>query len=245
MKMKLTAYLVHHTGSMIRFVTSQLPYLPKIDKFVYVVLPSGERIKCKFHLHRANPYIAGPRIIHWIKGILPFGSKRKIMVRIISQDKYFVYMKEQVGRYRKTKKIQDKEKICLEKLIKNLLSISEKPKKIRHKMYNKLLSKRVNSDLVKKVFGVKCQVRDCEYSVKMNKDLMDLISEVHHLEHLSRGGSNSPYNLAILCANHHAILHRDKTARIIKNKGDDILVTYLNGKINKWICRDLSILHNQ
>ncbi|MFH2070979.1 MAG: hypothetical protein ABIJ11_07250 [Elusimicrobiota bacterium] len=245
MKKKLTAYLVHHTGSMIRFVTSQLPYLPKSDKFVYVVLPSGESIKCKFHLHRANPYMAGSRIIHWIKGIIPFGNKRKIMIHIISQNKYFVYMKGQVGRYKKAKKIQGREKNCLKKLIKKLLGISTRPTKSRHKMYNKLLSERVNSDLVKKVFGVKCQIQDCEYSVKMNKDLMSLTSEVHHLEHLSRGGSNSPYNLAVVCANHHAILHRDKTAKIIKNKGDNVLVTYLNRKINKWICRDLSVLHNQ
>ena len=241
MNKKLTAYLVHNTGSMIRFVTSQLPHLPKNDKVVYVVLPSGEKIKCKFNSNPANPNITGPELVHWLKGFIPPRNKKEIIVKINSFDEYFVYLKNQVIKGN----IPKKEKVDLKKLIKQLLNISKQPPKSRKKKYYNLFRKRIASDLVKKVFGVKCQIQDCEYSVKMNNDLRSLISEVHHLEHLSRGGSNSPYNLAVVCANHHAILHRDKTAKIIKHKGDDVLVTYLNGKIKKWICRYLSILHNQ
>lgn len=244
MGIKLPAYLVHHTGSMIRFVTSQLVYLPTKDKYVYVMLPNGGKIRCKFHLHIANPYIAGEKLVHWIKGVVSFAQKKRVIVEIISEDEYFIYMKRRVNKSKKMREFHRKERNSIEQLLKKLLSISVKPPLIRRKMYSKILSKRVHSNLVKKVFGVNCQVENCEYTAEETEVSMKLISEVHHLEHLSRGGSNSPYNLAVLCSNHHAIFHRDKTAKIMRSSGDNVLVTYLNGKRKKWIVRDLSALHN-
>jgi hypothetical protein len=55
----LDARLVHHTGSMIRFVTSQLPYLPTRDTACTVHLPDGQEFAGHFHRHPQNPYVAG------------------------------------------------------------------------------------------------------------------------------------------------------------------------------------------
>jgi hypothetical protein len=44
----LDCALVHHTGSMIRFTTSQLDDLPDDDRNVSIVLPDGEVIPGRF-----------------------------------------------------------------------------------------------------------------------------------------------------------------------------------------------------
>ena len=58
---------------------------------------------------------------------------------------------------------------------------------------------------------------------------------------LARGGTNSPFNLAVVCSNHHSIFHRDKSARIVKRKGDNILVSYDKRRRKEQIIRDLLI----
>jgi hypothetical protein len=38
-----------------------------------------------------------------------------------------------------------------------------------------------------------------------------LIVDVHHLTHLSAGGTDSPMNLSVLCTAHHSLVHRAPT----------------------------------
>lgn len=241
--MKIIADLVHHTGSMIRFTTSQLDYLPNRDELIEVILPDGTKIKCRFHLHKANPYIAGEKIVHWIKGIVPFGEKRKVFVEITSGNKYLVYMVKTFIQDRKTKKLPKNKEDSFKKLLKRLSMLSSQPAKIRRQKYIETFNNRINSNLIKEVFGINCQVENCEYTSNENRVLMNFMSEVHHLEHLASGGTNSPFNLAILCSNHHSILHRDATAKIINLRGDNVQISYFHGKRKKWIIRDLSMLH--
>lgn len=244
MSIKIMADLVHHTGSMIRFTTSQLVYLPKQDEYITIILPDGSKFRCKFRRNVANPYIGGKRLIHWIKGFVKFGEKKKVIVEIISHYKYLIYMSEQANKLVNQKKFIKSEKDSLKVLLRKLLAISKKPPKIRHKLYDKVLENRINSNLVKQAFGTTCQVQNCEYTAHENKNVLKYLSEVHHLEHLSHGGGNSPYNLAVVCANHHSIFHRDKSAKIFERNGDDVHISYLDGSRKKWIKRNLSPLHN-
>jgi 5-methylcytosine-specific restriction protein A len=68
---------------------------------------------------------------------------------------------------------------------------------IRIKRYQKIVK------MLKKKYNYKCQL--CGYSFHMDngKDYC----EAHHIEMLSEGGSQSPENVIILCANHHRIFH--------------------------------------
>lgn len=242
--MVISANLIHHTGSMIRFTTRQLKYLPKRDEVVDVILPDGSKVKGKFRRHPANPYIAGRKIVYWIKSFVPFRKKEIASVRIISKKKYLVYIGKSWVKSKRGNILLRREKESLRELFNKLLKISKKPTKIRRREYHKVLSKRINSALVKKVFGVECQVENCEYTANEDTDVVRFLTEVHHLEHLARRGTNSPFNLAVVCSNHHSIFHRDKTAKIIECKGDNVRISYNNGNRKKWIIRNLSILHS-
>src|SRR5450759_1171336 len=77
---QLDAALVHHTGSMIRFVTSQLPNLPATDMDCLLELPDGRVVKGRFHRHRENPYVGGPSVVGWIKSWVAF--RETVPVRV-------------------------------------------------------------------------------------------------------------------------------------------------------------------
>ena len=66
--------LVHHSGTMIRFVTSQLLSLPSSDQSCSVLLPDGQEVQGRWHPHPENPYLAGPALVRWIKSWIPYGG---------------------------------------------------------------------------------------------------------------------------------------------------------------------------
>ena len=74
------ASLVNHTGSMIRFTTSQLEYLPDKDTKVYITTPDGKTIEGKFHPNHENPYIGGPEVVDFVKSHIEFGETKDIVV---------------------------------------------------------------------------------------------------------------------------------------------------------------------
>lgn len=233
---KLRVDLVHHTGSMIRFITSQLPYLPISDKYITVRLPDGTKLLCKFHLHPDNPYIAGRKLIKWIKSWIPFGQKDRAIVYESPKGNFNIALPTK-------KRISQVDNSALIELRRRLLQASKTSPRKRRERYEIIVRERINSNLVKKLFGEKCQVENCSFTATISPHLLPFISEVHHLEHLSKGGANSPYNLAVLCANHHSIFHRDSSATIVKKKKDDVCISYDNGRRKEWIRRDLSVLH--
>lgn len=93
----LDCTLVHHTGTMIRFVTSQLPSLPTADQDVWVALPNGRAVRGRFHLHPANPYVGGPDVVSYIKGILDFGQNSRMLIDISPGGTWTLYSVDDAG----------------------------------------------------------------------------------------------------------------------------------------------------
>ena len=61
---------------------------------------------------------------------------------------------------------------------------------------------------VKLKYENKCQICGCNFTfLKKNGEYY---SEVHHLELLSKGGSQDSSNVVVLCANHHRMFHYAK-----------------------------------
>lgn len=60
------------------------------------------------------------------------------------------------------------------------------------------------ADHLQKVYDGRCQV--CQWAPKNRYG--DFLCQAHHLQWLSRGGSDSFDNLALLCPNHHIAVHR-------------------------------------
>ena len=59
-----------------------------------------------------------------------------------------------------------------------------------------------------------CQVDGCGFAETLAEDLRPTIVEVHHVVSVSSGGSDSPLNLCVLCANHHAVIHHAPTSAV-------------------------------
>jgi len=93
-------------------------------------------------------------------------------------------------------------------------------------------------------FGAKCQVRGCPFTSLVAVDLLPLVVEVHHLRAVAGGGSDSLFNLSVLCANHQRLVERVPGRRLIETDvTDDVLIRYNNGAI--LIERDLSVLRER
>ena len=69
----LPCALVHHTGSMIRFRPRQLGDLPRGDRDLQIILPSGRLVGGHFRRNEANPNVSGRELVAYIKRRLRFG----------------------------------------------------------------------------------------------------------------------------------------------------------------------------
>ncbi len=93
-------------------------------------------------------------------------------------------------------------------------------------------------------FGERCQVRGCEFTIGLQREHLGLVLEVHHLKGVARGGSDSPFNLAVLCANHHRLCEGLPGVEAVEVSGsDDVLIRYTDGSF--LIERDLTSLREQ
>lgn len=64
---------------------------------------------------------------------------------------------------------------------------------------------RRNVELLQRLYGGRCQI--CLFDPRDR--YRHRLCHGHHIEWLSRGGEDEPYNMALLCPNHHAAVHRD------------------------------------
>ena len=93
-------------------------------------------------------------------------------------------------------------------------------------------------------FGRRCQVQGCEFTKVLPDELVEYVLEVHHLEGVAEGGSDSPFNLAVLCANHHRLCDGLPGAKIIESdETDDVTSQYDGGSF--LIERDLTPLRER
>jgi hypothetical protein len=72
--------LVHHTGTIIRFRTSQLPLLPDASVDIYLLLPTGAVAAGHFNRHQQNPNISGREVVRYIKRIVRYRKTKDVLV---------------------------------------------------------------------------------------------------------------------------------------------------------------------
>jgi len=70
---------------------------------------------------------------------------------------------------------------------------------------------------------------------------MRAIVVVHHVEWIAWGGSDSPLNVCLMCANHHAIVHHAPTISKVKKCDLERVVIQANGETLE-IVRDMNRL---
>ncbi len=202
---ELQATLVHHTGSMIRFVPSQLSFLPKADVDCQVTLLDGTTVEGRFHLNRANPYIGGRLLVRWIKTWTRWNQPVDVMV-------------EQVGRGNRlrlrmlgTRPAATQERRQVRRGALRLASVESTRRRREYSAWERDPALR---RVVLQAWPQRCQVRGCPSSSTIPPNLLPSVLEVHHVVYVSAGGLDSPLNICLLCANHHTLIHRAPTSEV-------------------------------
>jgi len=89
-------------------------------------------------------------------------------------------------------------------------------------------------------WGASCQVVGCTSAAGLPGHLHRALIDVHHFNHVAAGGADSPLNIGLLCASHHALIHRAPKSKLNSCDGQSALVQ-VNGIVLK-IKRDVTAL---
>lgn len=205
----LDAALVHHTGTMIRFVPSQLGNLPSSDTDCVVVLPDGVILNGRFRRNPANPYVAGRDVVRWIKSWISYGEITQARVRQLGTgDRLALELPPAATPPTVDPSIRRRVKAARSRLLRTpsgprrrkALEVWERDPALRH--------------FVLAIWGNRCQVQGCRVQARLPTSLAGRVVDVHHLTHVSSGGSDSPMNLCVLCTAHHALIHRAPSSSV-------------------------------
>ena len=63
-------------------------------------------------------------------------------------------------------------------------------------------------------WGPTCQVVGCTFLATVPGHIRHKMVDVHHLNHVARGGTDSPLNICVLCVVHHQLIHRAPTSTL-------------------------------
>lgn len=242
--------LVHHTGSMIRFTTAQLPRLPPADVDIQVVLPSGRVVPGHFRRHPANPNVSGVELVRYIYGRVPFGQNIRALIEVSGQV-WRVYDLQPAVEFVEEKGLASRrlpQGYLQADSVKRILEIADAPaeRKERIAVYDQFLRPPALRRLTLELMGHECQVEGCDApdlfaaAWPTEPAVPRAILDVHHVEPLARVVDHHPRNLCVICGNHHRLIHGLR-AWSIDHDGDDILLSRPGGALR--IERDLSFLN--
>lgn len=207
----LDAALVHRSGSMLRFTTRQLAYLPLKDCELDVVLPDGQVVVGRFHRHAQNPYVAGRQLISWIKSWLPPDESLPVRVsQVGSLDRVLI---EIAG---VSISSPSSPVVGIARALRTLAKQDAPRRRVQYERWERNASLRT---FILSVWTPHCQVVDCnsEATTGIPRHLAGRLVDVHHLNHVSMGGGDSPLNLAVLCVMHHQLVHRAPKSRLLNS----------------------------
>lgn len=199
----LPARLVHHTGTMVRFTTRQLARLPQGDVDCRLRLPDGAIIEGHFRRHPQNPYIGGRALVRWIKSWVPYNAPTDVTVHQVGSGN--VIRLEVVGAILPEKDV----------VVTHARSLAREPRaERRRRLYARWERDPRLRSVAIAAWGPVCQVTGCSSLSEVPAYIQPKMVDVHHLNHVASGGSDSPLNISILCVVHHQLIHRAMTAEL-------------------------------
>jgi len=208
--------LVHDTGTMIRFRTSQLGDLPGASRDFQVVLPTGQVVDCHFNRHPQNPNISGRDLVRYIKRRIAFGGREDALVERRTANLWVVHLvSEAVAIARAARVPTDRVRrgALHPQDIGTLVALAdrENDRGRRVETYKRVLRPAALRRMMVSIVGARCMVDGCEACEAFEHDWGagsgEVIVEVHHIEQVANTIDHHPRNLCILCANHHRFVH--------------------------------------
>ena len=217
---ELRARLVHHTGSMVRFTTSQLVALASQDCDVAARFPDGVCAVGRFHPHPQNPYIAGAPVVQWIKGWVPYARPVEVAVRQVGDELCIVVPSTF------TPPEGSVSESSISAVTRKLSALAHQPvgprRRVRYEAWERNPHLRA---VVLAAWGARCQVVGCDLlEAVRDGDVTNKLVDVHHVTHVGLGGQDSPANLTVLCVVHHAILHRVTPTTVVTDNLTQVII---------------------
>ena len=208
--------LVHDTGTMIRFRTSQLGALPSASGDIQLLLPTGRVVNGYFNRHRQNPNVSGRELVRYIKQRLRFGERedvlleRRIAVWVVHLLSQAISIAGDANIHEDIIKEGDLQVQDFTALV--ALADREHHRGARVGTYKRMLRPAGLRRLVMQAVGCdRCMVQDCNaresFEATWGPGCSAMIIDVHHIEKLAHTVDHHPRNLCVLCANHHRFVH--------------------------------------
>ena len=212
--------LVHHTGSMLRFRTSQLRFLPTDDIDCNITLMDGKTIQGRFHRHRQNPYIGGRELVGWIKQWVIWNNPQSVLVQQVGTGMN-IRLRPTDGVSVLTSEGRNvRRRLLRYGGIKDIVR--------RRREYTAWERDPALRKFILDIWGSRCQVEGCNSATDLPRHLASNVLDVHHINSVARGGSDSTSNLCLICASHHVLLHRSPSMRVLSNGPEEIRIA-VNG----------------
>lgn len=235
--------LVHHTGTMIRFRTSQLGDLPKASQDVALLLPTGRIVTGRFNRNLKNPNVSGESLVQYVKRRLGFGEREDVLLERRRADLWVLHLlKDAVAAAEDVKLSPTGIHRVREGALKfhdlaALVNLAdhEDQRGRRVQEYKRVLRPAGLRRLVLNAVGASaCMVRDCDasehFEAAWGAGSGAVIVEVHHVEQVARAVDHHPRNLCILCANHHRFVH-GSGSWTVRHDGPDVILGRANHEL--------------
>ena len=219
----LSAALVNHTGTMLRFTSSQLGHLPPADLDYDIELPDGQVVRGHFKRNPDNPYVGGASLVRWIKSWVGYNEPTPVQVRQAPRRELLAVSFSGQGAPRARRETKARFERAARRL--NLPGTRQ----ARRATYARWERSQAVRRFALQVWGPSCQVRGCRALLGVPGHLRDRMVDVHHLNHISTGGVDGPLNVAVLCVIHHQLIHRAPTSSIADMTERTVTVT-VNGE---------------
>lgn len=182
-----------------------------------------------------NPYIGGRALVRWIKSWVEVGRPVDVVVRqdgignsllILATIPVATPPERTAAR---TKTVSTATKLALE------------PNAARRRvLYEQWERNPALRKYALQAWGASCQVIGCTAAAGLPNHLHSALVEVHHFNHVAAGGADSPLNVGLLCASHHALIHRAPKSKLASCDGQSAFVQ-VNGIVLE-IRRDVTAL---
>lgn len=208
--------LVHDTGTMLRFRTSQLGLLPHASRDVHLLLPTGRIVGAHFNRHPQNPNLSGRDLVRYIKRRLAFGAREDVLIEQLSTNLWTLHLLAdavEIGNAAQlpacTMRAGTLRPVDLSAILAMADREGERGRRVR--TYRRVLRPAALRRLILGVVGATCMIEGCDacefFDDEWGVGSGTMIVEVHHIEHVARTIDHHPRNLCVLCANHHRFVH--------------------------------------
>ena len=231
--------MIHHTGTIIRFRPRALSLLPPTDAEILIELPTGRIVNGHFNRNVRNPNISGPEIVRFIKRRLAFSDTEPALIESRSTAPWRLLELTETLAVTQAAGVSNS-RVSQGRLTRGdlarLMRLADQHDEasVRRAAYARILRPQALRRLALSVLGTDCQVDGCSAVHDIERDWgpgsSEAIVDVHHIEAVSRRVDHHPANLCVLCANHHALIHRRGSWDIIHD-GDNVILTSDDGSL--------------